>query len=153
MKKSLIWVMSLCLIFGLGACKSKQSAYKAAYEKAKEKEIAVVDEEEEEEEMIEKPTTRPVVNETFQKESLQAIDGTLRTYSVVIGSFQNHDNAKKMKSTYEEKGYNCSIALNTDKQMYRVIVGSFDNKSDAATLRDSVKKKYGLYDAWLLEKK
>lgn len=152
MKKSLIWGLSLCLVLGLGSCKSKQSAYKAAYEKAKEKEIAVV--EEEEEEVVEKEVERPVISdEKFQKESLEVVDGTLRTYSVVIGSFLNKDNATRLKSTYEDKGYNCSIALNPDKQMYRVIIGSYDNKGDATTLRDSVKKKHGLYDAWLLEKK
>lgn len=151
MKKSVWWVLSLCLVFGLSACKSKQSAYKAAYDRAQEKEIAVEVEEEPEPET--KPVVRPVTNEKFQKETLQAVDGELRTYSVVIGSFINKSRAIALKETYEQKGYTCSIALNIDKQMYRVIIGTFDNKNDAADLRDSVKREYNLNDAWLLEKK
>lgn len=151
MKKSLLWVLTLCLVFGLGACKSKQSAYKAAFEKAKEKEVAVV--EEEETPATTATTARPITNATFQKESLQAIEGELKTFSVVIGSFKDRNNATGLKTAYEAKGYTCAIAMNTEKQMYRVIVGSFNNKNDAADLRDSVKEKHGLTDAWLLEKK
>lgn len=154
MKKSLLWVLTLCLVFGLGACKSKQSAYKAAFEKAKEKEVAVVEEEEEETPATTTKAARPVTNATFQKESLQAVEGELKTFSVVIGSFAQKPNATKLKADYEAKGYTCAIAINTERQMYRVIVGTFNNKNDAADLRDSVKEKYeGLSDAWLLEKK
>ena len=152
MKKSLLWVLTLCLVFGLGACKSKQSAYKAAYEKAKEKEVAVVEEEEETPATTTK-AARPITNATFQKESLQAVEGELKTFSVVIGSFQQKSNATNLKAAYEAKGYTCAIAINTEKQMYRVIVGSFNNKNDAADLRDAVKEKHNLTDAWLLEKK
>ncbi|HEY5570195.1 MAG TPA: SPOR domain-containing protein [Bacteroidales bacterium] len=151
MKKSLLWVLTLCLVFGLGACKSKQSAYKAAFEKAKEKEVAVV--EEEETATTTTATARPITNATFQKESLQAVEGELKTFSVVIGSFQSRSNATGLKAAYEAKGYTCAIAMNTEKQMYRVIVGSFNNKNDAADLRDLVKEKHNLSDAWLLEKK
>ena len=47
-----IWLFgaSICMVLALGSCKPKQSAYKAAYEQAKEKEstapVEVVEEEE-----------------------------------------------------------------------------------------------------------
>ena len=50
-----IWLFgaAVCMVLALGSCKPKQSAYKAAYEQAKEKEstapVAVVEETEEEE--------------------------------------------------------------------------------------------------------
>ena len=39
MRKNWIWGLSLLLIGGMASCKSSQSAYKAAYEKAQEKKI------------------------------------------------------------------------------------------------------------------
>ena len=39
MRKNWIWALSLLLIGGMASCKSSQSAYKAAYEKAQEKKI------------------------------------------------------------------------------------------------------------------
>ena len=39
MRKNWIWGLSLLLIGGMASCKSSQSAYKAAYEKAQEKNL------------------------------------------------------------------------------------------------------------------
>ncbi len=44
-----IWLFgtAVCLVLACGSCKPKQSAYKAAYEQAKEKEVAAPVEKEE----------------------------------------------------------------------------------------------------------
>ncbi|GHU91885.1 hypothetical protein FACS1894174_06410 [Bacteroidia bacterium] len=157
--KSKIWLfgLTLTLLFSLGACKSKESAYKAAYEKAKEKEL-------EEEKSISEvtPVSKPAAttssngsysSASVQKEKLTTIDGVgLKQYSVVIGSFMNKTNATSLKERMQNQGYKVIIAQN-EKQMYRVIVATFDNKADAAKERDVIKAKYNpeFSDAWLLE--
>ena len=53
-----IWLFgaAVCMVLALGSCKPKQSAYKAAYEQAKEKEsTAPVEVVEQEEEVVENP--------------------------------------------------------------------------------------------------
>ena len=54
-----IWLFgaSICMVLALGSCKPKQSAYKAAYEQAKEKESTAPVEVVEEEEVVEEVPT------------------------------------------------------------------------------------------------
>ena len=58
-----IWLFgaAVCMVLALGSCKPKQSAYKAAYEQAKEKEsTAPVEVVEQEEEVVEgAPVSNP----------------------------------------------------------------------------------------------
>lgn len=58
-----IWLFgaSICMVLALGSCKPKQSAYKAAYEQAKEKESTAPVEVVEEEEVVEEvtPVSKP----------------------------------------------------------------------------------------------
>jgi len=155
--KSKIWLfgLALTLLFSLGACKAKESAYKAAYEKAKEKEM---DEDKNISEItpVSKPATTTsdsYTSATVQKEKVTTIDGAgLKQFSVVIGSFMNKTNATSLRERMQGQGYNVSIAQN-ERQMYRVIVATFDNKDAAARERDAVKAKYNpdFQDAWLLE--
>ena len=92
-----IWLFgaSLCMILSLGSCKPKQSAYKAAYEQAKEKEttapVEVVEEEVVEEVTpVSKPRTSNVSTRAERINAAQGEDASrLKRYSVVIGSFKN----------------------------------------------------------------
>ena len=57
-----IWLFgaAVCMVLALGSCKPKQSAYKAAYEQAKEKEsTAPVEVVEQEEEVVEVAPQNP----------------------------------------------------------------------------------------------
>lgn len=150
------------MVLAFGSCKPKQSAYKAAYEQAKEKETtAPVEAEEdyayEEEEVAPVSKPRPT-NTTTRAESITAVDGEdasrLKRYSVVVGSFKNKTNAYALKERMVNDGYHAVLGEN-EQGMLRVIVSSFDNKEDAASSRDAVKAKYApnFQDAWLLEKK
>ena len=149
-----IWLFgaAVCMVLALGSCKPKQSAYKAAYEQAKEKEstapVAVVEETEEEVEVA--PVSKPRTTSSYvptRTEKINVADGEdasrLKKYSVVVGSFKNKTN----------DGYNAVLGEN-EQGMLRVIVASFDNKADAAASRDAIKAKYApnFQDAWLLEK-
>lgn len=158
--KKLIFISLVAFIaFGVTSCKPKQSAYKAAYERAKEKEVVapvaaapvepatpVV--------AIVVKSTSPV---TVQKERITAVsaadDSGLKNFSVVIGSFMNNTYAVALKESMAKDGYKVILAQN-EKQMYRVIVASFDTKDEAAAERDRIKAKYTprFDDIWLLER-
>ena len=75
-----IWLFgaSICMVLALGSCKPKQSAYKAAYEQAKEKKstapVAVVEEEEVVEEVT--PVSKPrTSNVSTRAERINAAQG------------------------------------------------------------------------------
>lgn len=159
-----IWLFgaSVCMILALGSCKPKQSAYKAAYEQAKEKEstapVEVIEEEEVEEEVtpISKPRTASS-NVSTRTEKISAAEGEdasrLKRFSVVIGSFTIKTNAYSLKERMQNDGYNAVLGEN-EQGMLRVIVTSFDNKSDAIYSREEIKSKYApnFQDAWILER-
>ncbi|MDR1563001.1 MAG: SPOR domain-containing protein [Dysgonamonadaceae bacterium] len=139
-------VPALCLFVIFNGCKSKESAYKAAYEAAKQKEVETVDE------VV--PVQKPQQQSTAhaQKEKVTVLDGTIKQFNVVIGSFSNKTNAVSLKGRMEKDGYTVYLAQNS-REMYRVIVATFDDKSSAAAERDRIKDKYypDFQDAWILD--
>ena len=147
MKKNLLMVLSVAFLLGMGACKPKQSAYKAAYEKAQEKEIV----EEVAEPAPPKPAApRPVErasNAKVTSERVTAVAGTLRAYNVVVGSFTVKTNALGLKDKLQKAGYDPVVAQNA-KGMYRVIAASYDDRASAEDMRDDLRSQYP--DAWLL---
>lgn len=158
MKKLIIFSIVGLVAFGLTSCKSKQSAYKSAYEKAKEKQV--VEQTNTEVAPAQAPVVvnrQPAANATVRKERITAVSSVdaagLRNFSVVIGSFMNKTNALALKDNMEKDGYKVILAQN-EKQMYRVIVASFDMKEDAAAERNRIKAKYSprFDDIWLLER-
>jgi cell division protein FtsN len=154
--KSKIYLFGLLftLLFSLNACKPKQSAYKAAYDAAKAKELQETKKAPAPVEEI-TPVRKPVVvaTEDFQKEKVTVVEGnSIHRYNVVVGSFINHTNAKSLKERMERQGYKSVLAQN-EKGMYRVIVASFDERSQAVAERDDIKERFApeFFDAWLLE--
>lgn len=167
MKKIALLSMALCLVLTFStSCKSKQSAYKAAYEQAKAREMdAPADNQ------AVTPVSKPAVstqtvtpvnkpataNETRQ-EKITPITGEnaagIRLYSVVIGSFVNKTNAYALKERMEKDGYAPILAEN-EQGMLRVIVTSYDNRSDAELSRDAIRSRYypNFQDAWLLQRR
>ena len=123
-----IWLFgaSICMVLALGSCKPKQSAYKAAYEQAKEKEstapVEVVEEEEVVEEVtpVSKPRTSNVSTRAERINAAQGEDASrLKRYSVVIGSFKNKTNAYALKERMQNDGYNAVLGEN-EQGMLRV---------------------------------
>jgi cell division protein FtsN len=154
-KTYLLGFLVVCILFTLDSCKSKESAYKAAYEAAKQKEM---EEDVQDVTPVEKPKvsyTSPS-SATVQKEKITVVDGSssaIQQYNVVIGSFTNKTNATSLKERMERQGYRAFLAQN-EKGMYRVIVATFSNKAGAATERNNIKDKYypDFQDAWILDK-
>lgn len=148
------------MMFTIG-CKPKESAYRKAYEQAKQREIVAQNNNTytnnvpvAEESSVDKGSKK---NITVRKEKLSTIAGengeSLNKYSVVIGSFTNPDNAKALKNKMTALGYDAVLAKN-EAGMLRVIVSSFATKEEAASSRDAIKAKFApeYSDAWLLER-
>ena len=156
MRKLVVLGMGVCLVLAFASCKSSESAYKKAYEKAKQQELA--------EPQVEAPVevtpvvAAPKVADTsgVRQEKVTVVSGNdgLKDYSVVAGSFGVKANAEGLKDWLDAQGYQATIAFNADKAMYRVIVSSFADKAAAADARDAFKAKYpnrsDFQGAWLL---
>lgn len=149
---------ALVMVLGLGSCKSKKSAYRKAYEEAKQREIATQDVSRSvtyEEPKTVTPATVETPSVTIRKERVSVLEGensnNLKRYSVVIGSFQNPTNAKSLREKMTAKGYNAVLAKN-EMGMLRVIVSSFDTREEAAASRDAIKSRFApeYKDAWIL---
>jgi len=149
----LLLSLALALLFSLNACKSKQSAYKTAYEAAKAKDTT--DNVVEETTPVTKPaSTTTTSSATVQKEKVTAVDGAgIQQFSVVIGSFINKTNAVSLKERMSNQGFQALLAQN-ERGMYRVIVATFSDKASAVAERERVKEKYypDFQDAWILDK-
>ena len=161
MKKTMVLCVGLCTALAFTSCKSNESAYKKAYDKAKAQEAA---------QQNEPVTTSPVVtpleqksaNETtvmdnvdnavVRQENFSVVNGPeVKNFGVVVGSFSVKANAEGVQNTLRGAGYNPSIVYNSERNMYRVVATSFDTKADAVRSRNSLRSKYS--DAWLLFKK
>ena len=166
MRKNWIWGLSLLLIGGMASCKSSQSAYKAAYEKAQEKKI---------EEPVTTGTTPVVTTPSTttpstttttttttttntapireQSEKINAVDGNdalLKSYNVIVGSFRQRLNAQSLCERLRADGYPAVLAQNA-QGMYRVVACSFDDRATAVQAREGLQAKYPQFtDAWFL---
>lgn len=163
MKKLVVLGMGLCMALAFTSCKSSESAYKKAYEKAKQQEMAEapVAEETVAAPVVAAPVVAapapapaPVEVGTVREEKVQLVSGNgLKAFSVVCGSFGVKANADGLKSRLEADGYNALVVSN-GQGMYRVIVASYDDRVQAAQARDNFKAKYSnnaeFQKSWLL---
>lgn len=151
MKKIILSCLAVAATFVMFSCKSTESSYRAAYEKAKAQEAVA-------QQTSEPVSVQPVVttqtpvnvdNSNVRSERLNVMNGgTLKAYNVVCGSFKSLDNANNLRNTLVNAGYTAQVAQNPETGMYRVIASSFENKADATVSRDKLRATYK--DAWLL---
>lgn len=161
MKKFLVWGLGLCLTLGLASCKSSESAYRKAYEKAKAQETATTTTTTTTPVEVTPVVTTPVVttpvtsdNITVREEHVTLVgDGNLQDYSVVVGSFSVEANARSLQQRLANRGYNSMVvSANTDRGlMYRVVASSFADRGSAAASRAQLQDEFP--DAWLLYNK
>ena len=153
MKKIILATLALASVVSLSSCGSKKSAYRKAYEQAKQREVATQSAQpavqyEEAPAVAQSRSTTPVTVRTYQGE-----DATrLKRFSVVVGSFQNPTNARNLKERMISAGYSAVLASN-EVGMLRVIVSSFNSREEAAASREAIKARFApeFKDAWLLE--
>lgn len=151
MKKIILSCLAVAATFVMFSCKSTESNYRAAYEKAKAQEAVA-------QQTSEPVSVQPVVttqtpanvdNSNVRSERLNVMNGgTLKAYNVVCGSFKSLENANNLRNTLVNAGYTAQVAQNPETGMYRVIASSFENKADATVSRDKLRATYK--DAWLL---
>ena len=147
MKKILYVCAAVCAVFMMSSCKSKESAYKKAYEKAKAQQTQTVT----------PATTTPVTdysNVQVRNESVTFVEGSpLKQYGVVVASVTIKSNGVALMQKLAGQGYNSCVAqaLVNGQTFYRVVACSFDTKPEAAQKRDQLEGQYP--GAWLLYKK
>ena len=164
MKKIVVLGMGLCVALAFSSCKSSESAYKKAYEKAKQQELAdasaantTTEAPAEVVTPVETAPVAPVSSAPVREEKVELVSGSgLKAYSVVCGSFGVKSNAEGLKSQTDNEAYNAKVVYNAQNNMYRVIVESYDTHEEAARARDAFKAKYpnrkDFQGAWLLYK-
>lgn len=159
MKKFFVLGLGLTAVFAMTSCKSSESAYKKAYEKAQQQQAVAVEQEPNQtatNQVAVTPVTTPTtpvqtdVNSVrVQSENVRVISGAgLKAYSVVCGSFSLKANAEGLQKTLMNAGYSAQIAYNEAKNMYRVVASTYDDKAAAVQSRDVLRNTY--HDAWLL---
>jgi len=171
MNKTLFFAVAIGAAFALSSCKSQDSAYRKAYlaaqanaEQENSGTTTVAVQPTENEDVSVTPVT-PVAPEAEEKApdltDVRTIDATmvvskgnpLKTYSVVVGSFQNEANANGLYEILTRAGQEARVirtneTVNGLTGWYRVIASSYADKSSAVQSRNQLKAKYS--GAWLL---
>ena len=159
MKKIFVLTAAVFVALGMSSCKSSESAYKKAYEKAQAQQPT-------ETSQVSTSTTQttapvavtPVQTETqstnnvsVRTENVTLVNGSgLKAYSVVVGSFSVQANAEALQKQLKDKGNDAQV-VKSPTDNYRVIIATFDTKDAAASFRNKVIGEYA--GAWLLYQK
>lgn len=164
---------ALVMVLAMTSCKSSESAYKKAYEKAQaaqaeNQQMVVANANTQQQTPVQVTPVTPVTtvqqqtpvvttdysNVSVRTEAVTLVNGTgLRPFSVVVGSFGLQSNAQSLQAALAQKGYAAQIvsAPVNGMTMYRVIASTHDTKEQAAQSRATLMGSYP--DAWLLYKK
>ncbi|MBP5514714.1 MAG: SPOR domain-containing protein [Bacteroidaceae bacterium] len=164
MKRLFFLGSALVMVLAMTSCKSSESAYKKAYEKAQAQQTQpVVGTTQQQTPVQVTPvtpqqqtpvTTTDYSNVSVRTEAVTLVSGAgLKAFSVVVGSFGLQSNAQSLQSTLAQKGYAAQIvsAVVNGMTMYRVVATTHDTKDQAAQSRAALMGTYP--DAWLLYKK
>ena len=162
MKKYMLLFAGLSLATAFTGCKSSESAYRKAYDKAKAAEASQTQVIDTNPVVTETPVVTPVQtrpatqtqvtnldNVSVRQERVSVVNGTgLRNFSVVVGSFTVIANAEGLQQRLKNAGYAAQIVKNEERNMYRVVASTSDDKATAVASRDQLRASYP--DAWLL---
>lgn len=163
MKKILFMCAAVCAVFMMSSCKSKESAYKKAYEKAKAQQTATTPAttttpvQQVTPQTVTPVTTTPVTdysNVAVRNESVAFVEGSpLKQYGVVVASVTIKSNGVALMQKLASQGYNSCVAQAqvNGQTFYRVVACSYDTKPEAAQKRAQLEGQYP--GAWLLYKK
>lgn len=148
MKKIMVLGAAMCVAMAFTSCKSSESAYRKAYDKAQAQEAAYNNNENANKQA---DTDVPVVAPVEQKsvDQTAVVDNNdnvpvrhenvsyesgepLKAYSVVIGSFSIKANADDLLSRLQHAGYKASVvsADINGTPFYRVLSATADTKSE-----------------------
>lgn len=161
MKKSVLMGSALIVAFAMSSCKSGESAYKKAYEKAQAQQsnatVNTVNSDQTQNNIVSVTPVQTVTpttdysNVSVRSEDVTLVNGTgLKAYSVVVGSFGVQANAVALQNKLKGQGYQAQV-VKSPSNMYRVVLSTHNDKVSAAQSRDKVRSTYA--DAWLLYQK
>lgn len=170
MKKSLALASVALVALAFTSCKSQESAYKKAWEKAQAQEQAAQQQQQTQPvAQQEQPTVTPVVtkpadqttvtnvdNEPVRQDNVTLIDGAgLQQYSVVVGSYTVQTNATGMQKQLKDAGYDAQVVYSSQSNTYRVVASTYADKAKAVESRNAIRgsRFNPNSDAWLLYKK
>ena len=130
MKKLAVLGMGVCIALAFSSCKSSESAYKKAYEKAKQQELAepqTTAPAEEVAPVVTAPVEVKVVESApagMRQEKVTVVSGgtSLKTFSVVCGAYSVKANAEGVKQALVNEGYTAMVVYNAERNLYRVAV-------------------------------
>lgn len=152
MKNYKLVISLLTLTLLLGGCKVKESAgaYRPAEDTKKGQSTADLKSKANTQTATESVAEMP---DKIRSESFKVVDGedatALKTYNVVIGSFQNRANAQGLQSLM--KGDYAPIIVINEQGMFRVILISYDDYVTAKQKIAQIKSQFD--DAWVLVQK
>ena len=160
MKKLFVIAIAACVAFSFTSCKSsKDSAYKTAYDEARQAELAEGNGQESEAVEI-APVANQNVDTTYRTEKVvlsSGAEGSLKAFSVVCGSYSRKEGAENIRQTLVSEGYNAIVVQNPSTGLFRVVCASCDTKEEAAVARDKFKAAHqgnsDFQKAWLLYNK
>ena len=165
MRKLFVVAIAACVAFSFTSCKSsKDSAYKTAYDEARQAELAEGNGQESEAVDIapvaSSTNSAKDIDTTYRTEKVvlsSGAAGSLKAFSVVCGSFSSKTNADALRNKLVGEGYNALVVQNPATGMYRVVCASYDDKQQAADARESFKANHpndaDFQKAWLLYNK
>ena len=168
MKKLFVLGLGFCVLMAFSSCKSnKESAFKTAYDQAKQQELV-----QGESQVAEPIEIAPVTTSTSNTSNNAPVDmsyreekvvlasgeqGVLKAFSVVCGSFASKTNADALKAMLVGEGYGALVVQNPATGMYRVVCATYDDKARAAEARDQFKASHptdaDFQKSWLLYNK
>lgn len=172
MKKIMVLGAAMCVAMAFTSCKSSESAYRKAYDKAQAQETAYnnndnTNKQTDTDVPVVAPVEQKAVGQTavvdnndnvpVRHENVSFESGEpLKAFSVVVGSFSIKANADDLLSRLQNAGYKASIvsADINGTPFYRVLSATADTKGEAVSSRNAIKG--SMYnpkgDAWILAK-
>ncbi len=161
MKKTIWMGVALMGAFAMGSCKSGESVYKKAYEKAQAQQattttVTPVNTTDESTTVSVTPVqavthVTDFYNVKVMTEDVTMVNGAgLKAYSVVVGSFGIQANAIALQNKLNGQGYQSQV-VKSPSNMYRVIISTHPDKTAAIQERNNVISTYE--GAWILYQK
>ena len=161
MKKLFVIAIAASVAFSFTSCKSsKDSAYKTAYDEARQAELAEGNGQQSEAVEIAPVAEKANVDTSYRTEKVvlsSGAEGSLKAFSVVCGSYSRKEGAENIRQSLVGEGYNAIVVQNPETGLYRVVCASCDTKEEAAVARDKFKAAHAgnsdYQKAWLLYNK
>ena len=149
-------------VLSLSSWKSTENAYKKAYEKAVQEDVAAevsTPTDVTPVQVVESQKAEKAEDVAVREEKVSVVTGTqtIKAYGIVCGSFSLKTNADALRERLLKDGYPAVVVVNQEGRTYRVVCESFDNKQDAVTARVKFKANYpnnaDFQAAWILYSK